>query len=82
MYHYCRGQNKGSGKWNGCCNLDGENCEQISIGSVIFNIQPINNFALTHSHAMKNNHTYINPSPQECKYCNEELWKKRNKKRR
>jgi len=78
-YHYCRGQNKGSGKWGGCCNLDGENCEKISIGSVIFNIQPIDNFILTHSHAMKNNHTYINPCPQECKFCNKELWEKRNK---
>ena len=80
-YHYCRGQNKGSGKWKGCCNLDGENCEQISIGSVIFNIQPIYNFVLTHSHSMKNNHTYINPIPQECKLCNKELWEKRNKKK-
>ncbi len=78
-YHYCRGQNKGYGKWKGCCNLDDENCEKIFIGSVIFNIQPIDNFVLTHSHAMKNNHTYINPCPQECKFCNKELWEKRNK---
>lgn len=68
-YHYCKGQDKSNGKFSNCCNLDDTNCEQIYIGPIVFNIQPIENFVLTHSSTH-----WISSWPRVCVKCNTKEW--------